>query len=70
MKRVFLYIFVTISVLLLSSCEKECVCVSLENGSASHMYGIYSKKECQDKEDFYNALHNGYYFECSYGKKK
>ncbi|HJH60448.1 MAG TPA: hypothetical protein IAD13_03975 [Bacteroidetes bacterium] len=70
MRRVSLCIFALIAVLSLTSCEKECVCVNLENGSSTPVYGVYSRQDCQDKEDFYNTLYDGYYFECYYEKKK
>ncbi len=67
MKR-FLAIFLLISVVavLFLSCERNCYCKNLEDGSEGIMYGAYSKKECRETEDYYNELYNKDIFECTY----
>lgn len=67
MKR-FLAIFLLISIVaaLFTSCERNCYCKNLEDGSEGIMYGVYSKQECRETEDYYNDLYNKDIFECSY----
>ena len=67
MKR-FLAIFLLISIVaaLFTSCERNCYCKNLEDGSEGIMYGAYSKKDCSDMEDYYNDLYNKDIYECTY----
>ncbi|MGN0033368.1 MAG: hypothetical protein ACI358_06295 [Candidatus Limimorpha sp.] len=67
-----LYILLSIAAVtvLCTSCEKQCVCKSLENGSESVIYNAYSKKDCADWEAYYDELFKEHIYECSYGFKK
>lgn len=61
MKR-FLAIILLLSVVavLFSSCEKNCRCKNLEDGSEFIYYSAYSKRDCRDVE----AVYPGY--DCEY----
>jgi hypothetical protein len=67
MKR-FLAIFLLISVIALgfSSCERQCICKNLEDGTEGIMGGAYSRKDCSDMEDYYNELYQKELYECTY----
>ena len=49
-----------------SSCERNCYCKNLEEGTEGIMYGAYSKKDCSDMEDYYNDLYQKDIYECTY----
>ena len=67
MKKFLGILFVaSIVVVAFSSCERNCYCKNLEDGTEGIMYGVYSKKECNDTEDYYNELYNKDIFDCSY----
>ena len=59
----FLLMIVAIA---LSSCERNCVCKNLEDGSEDIYYGAYSRSECNDVEDSYNTMYGHHVFECTY----
>lgn len=61
-----IFLFLSVMVIVLSSCERKCVCKNLEDGSEANIYNAYSKKECRDYEDYYNDLYNSNMFECTY----
>jgi len=67
MKKI-LGIILSISIVftVFSSCERNCHCKNLEDGTEGIMYGIYSKKECRDTEEYYNELYNKDIYECTY----
>ena len=50
----------------LSSCERNCYCKNVKDGSEGIMYGAYSKKDCSDTEDYYNELYGEHLYECTY----
>ena len=64
----FLGIFLLISIIAMgfTSCERNCYCKNLEDGSEGIMYGVYSKSECSDTEDYYNELYNKDIYDCTY----
>ena len=67
MKKLFgLFFLLVFVVLAFSSCERKCVCKNLESGDESIYYGAYSRKECTEAEDYYNALYNKDIFDCTY----
>jgi hypothetical protein len=55
MKRFFKIVIAAVIVMLFfGSCERRCVCTYLEDGSQEIIYSAYSKKECQEWDDYYN----------------
>lgn len=64
----FLAIFLLLSAaaIVFSSCERNCYCKNLEDGTEGIMYGAYSKKDCSDMEDYYNDLYQRDIYECTY----
>lgn len=70
MKKTIYIILLAVVAISCVSCEKQCVCKSLENGSESVIYNAYSKKDCADFEAYYDELFNEHLYECSYGFKK
>lgn len=61
-----IFLFFSVVVLVLSSCERNCYCKNLEDGSEGLMYGVYSKSECRDTEKYYNELYNKDIYDCTY----
>lgn len=67
MKKLFgFFLLLTLVVIVFSSCERNCVCKNLDEGTQAIYYGAYSKSECQEAEDYYNTLHGKHIYECSY----
>lgn len=71
MKKLFKLILLS-SVLILSvlSCEKGCICRNLDTGAADELWGVYSKKECEDYTDYYKTMYKLDNVDCSYEIKK
>lgn len=59
-----------ILVVMISSCEKACICRNIDNGAADELYGVYSKKECEDYTDYYKTLYKVDNVDCSYEIRK
>ena len=53
-------------VVMFSSCERNCYCKNLEDGTEGIMHSAYSKKDCRDTEDYYNELYQKDIYECTY----
>lgn len=71
MKKVFkLFLISIVSVLAFSSCEKGCICRNLNTGAAEELYGIYSKKECEDYTEYYKIVYKIDNVDCSYEIRK
>lgn len=65
-KLIGIILFLAVSAMFFSSCERNCYCKNLEDGSEGIMYGVYSKSECRDTETFYNDLYNKDIYDCTY----
>ena len=67
MKR-FLVVFLLLSIIAVffASCERNCYCKNLEDGTEGIYYGAYSKSDCRETEQYYNDLYNKDIFECTY----
>ena len=66
MKRVFvIFLLLSIIAIIFSSCERNCYCKNLKDGTEGIYYGAYSKKECREAEEFYNSYQQDSY-ECTY----
>ena len=67
MKKILaIFLLLSITAVVFSSCERNCYCKNLETGSEDIYYGTYSKKECQDAEESLNFLYNKDMYECTY----
>lgn len=53
-KFVCLVLILSTITMVLTSCEKRCVCEYDESGIEEIMYNAYSKKECNEWEDYYS----------------
>ncbi|MBE6338135.1 MAG: hypothetical protein E7068_04925 [Lentimicrobiaceae bacterium] len=71
MKRLFkLILLSSVLILSVSSCEKGCICRNLDTGAADELWGVYSKKECEDYTDYYKTMYKLDNVDCSYEIKK
>lgn len=71
MKRLFkLILLSSVLILSFSSCEKGCICRNLDTGAADELWGVYSKKECEDHTDYYKTMYKLDNVDCSYEIKK
>lgn len=71
MKRFFkLFLVAIVSVVTFSSCEKGCICRNLDTGAAEELYGVYSKKECEDYTEYYKIVYKQDNVDCSYEIRK
>ena len=53
MKKLFcIVLIVSAAAIVLSSCERRCICEYEADGSKEVMYNAYSKKECNEWEDY------------------
>lgn len=67
MKRIVkLIIAVFVISIMTTSCEKACICRNVDNGSADILYGVYSKKECEDYTEYYQTIYDVDNVDCSY----
>ncbi len=67
MKRVLgIFLLLSTIAIVFSSCERQCHCKNLEDGTEGIMNGAYSRKDCSDMEDYYNALYQKDIYECTY----
>lgn len=65
MKRILsVFILLAALVMLLSSCERRCVC-TYSDGSQDIIYSAYSKQECREWDTFYSET-LGYDVDCVY----
>ena len=65
MKKFLLVIFaLSIISIVLSSCERRCICTYLDDGSEVLASTAYTKKDCQDYEDDLKSL--GMNVDCDY----
>ncbi len=60
------YLFLSAIAVTFFSCERNCRCKNLEDGTESIQYGVYSKKDCRDTETYYNDLFKKDIYECTY----
>jgi len=60
------FLFTSVIAVFFSSCERNCYCKDLEDGTEGIMYGVYSRSECEDTEDYYNELYNKEMYDCTY----
>ena len=71
MKKLFkLILLSSVLILSVSSCEKGCICRNLDTGAADELWGVYSKKECEDYTDYYKTMYKLDNVDCSYEVKK
>ncbi|MBQ4547980.1 MAG: hypothetical protein IJ961_03825 [Bacteroidales bacterium] len=71
MKKLFkLILLSSVLILSVSSCEKGCICRNLDTGAADELWGVYSKKECEDYTDYYKTMYKLDNVDCSYEIKK
>ena len=71
MKKLFkLILLSSVLILFVSSCEKGCICRNLDTGAADELWGVYSKKECEDYTDYYKTMYKLDNVDCSYEIKK
>ena len=70
--KVFLKLFLVaiVAILTLSSCEKGCICRNINTGASEELYGVYSKKECEDYTEYYKTRYNLDNVDCSYEIRK
>lgn len=61
---------IVLIILLCSSCEKACICTNLNNGASEMLWGVYSKKECEDYTDYYKSTTKNDNIDCAYKIKK
>ena len=67
MKKILgILLVLIISALAFSSCERKCLCKNLETGDESIYYGAYSRSECREAEEYYDALYNKDIYDCTY----
>jgi len=67
MKRI-LVIFLVLSIvaMIFASCERNCYCKNLQDGSEGIVYGVYSRSDCRDTQAYYNEINNKDIYECTY----
>ncbi|MBQ8222883.1 MAG: hypothetical protein IJZ87_06010 [Bacteroidales bacterium] len=51
--------------IMVSSCEKGCMCRNLDNGASNELYGVYSQKDCEAYTDYYKTVYHADNVECS-----
>lgn len=67
MKKIIgIILFLAVLAMFFSSCERNCYCKNLEDGTEGIVYGAYSKSECRDMETFYDNLYNKDIYDCTY----
>lgn len=64
-KTVKLLLSAFVIIMLASSCEKGCICRNLDNGTSYEVYGIYSKRDCEDYGKSQSAIYEEYKIECT-----
>ena len=66
MKRfVKLLLSVFVIVVMMSSCEKGCICRNVDNGASEELYGVYSKKDCEAYTEYYQTISHQDNVECT-----
>lgn len=51
--------------IMVSSCEKGCMCRNLDNGASEELYGVYSQRDCEDYTEYYKTVYHVDNVECS-----
>lgn len=52
-------------VMMMSSCEKGCICRNVDTGAAEELYGVYSKKDCAAYTEYYQSISHQNNVECT-----